>query len=711
MPHFVSPDPASEDSPKASNPLYGQLDKDGLISLEINNMADDELAEDATVLEMSAPHRASLKTPSKGSDSETSTVSDPTSEEDYDAQHVDPSQMISGSKGGGYDRDEAASNMRKERSSPALVQSGKIDAPKDERVAGARRPQRRKSIPVRLEKTGQDGRYILRADDLEMREIIKTSLLHGSAARVDSNGKKRRSRFSDLVFTRQFTTFDRQNETTATSPFHGFFTLFWLGIVVMIIKVAALNWKEHGSVFGRNEVMTLMFHRDVMVLGLTDGAMCAATAFGLGLQKVIYRNWLNWNRSGWFIQSVWEAIFLAATLSWASYRRWPWTHNVFIVLHCLVMLMKQHSYAFYNGYLSEVFKRRNLLERKLKQLDRVEPARSPTSPTFNSNSPSEGRSPTSAKDGLRSRRRSLHVVHSNSDLRCESTEVASVAAAIESGAPLDLDQVQSFERIIKWEIEDLSEELKGKSSDGKNSYPHNLTVHNWAEYTVFPTVVYELEYPRQDSINWYYVAEKTLATFGCIGVMIVVSQAFIYPCVIKTVQMREQGMVLEDRLKEFPWILADLVFPFMMEYLLSWYVIWECILNVLAEVTRFADRGFYADWWNSTSWDQYARDWNRPVHNFLLRHVYHSSISTFRVSRTAATFITFFLSAVVHELVMWSIFRTLRGYLMIMQMMQLPLVMLSRTRLLKGRRVLGNVVFWVGIFTGPSFLCSLYLIL
>lgn len=54
----------------------------------------------------------------------------------------------------------------------------------------------------------------------------------------------------------------------------------------------------------------------------------------------------------------------------------------------------------------------------------------------------------------------------------------------------------------------------------------------------------------------------------------------------------------------------------------AWYVIWECILNLLAEVTYFADRGFYADWWNSVSWDQFARDWNRPVHNFLLRHVY-----------------------------------------------------------------------------------------
>jgi sterol O-acyltransferase len=143
----------------------------------------------------------------------------------------------------------------------------------------------------------------------------------------------------------------------------------------------------------------------------------------------------------------------------------------------------------------------------------------------------------------------------------------------------------------------------------------------------------------------------------------------------------------------------------------TWYVIWECILNLLAEVTYFADRGFYADWWNSISWDQFARDWNRPVHNFLLRHVYHSSISSMKVNKYTATLITFFLSACVHELVMWCLFKKLRGYLLILQMSQLPLVQLSRSRFLRGRATLGNLIFWIGIFTGPSLLCSLYLII
>ena len=82
---------------------------------------------------------------------------------------------------------------------------------------------------------------------------------------------KRRGKFSDLVFTRQFTAFDRQNSESAGSPFHSFFTLFWLAVAIFMIRLAAANNQEYGSMLGSNEIMDIMFHRDVLVLGLSDG--------------------------------------------------------------------------------------------------------------------------------------------------------------------------------------------------------------------------------------------------------------------------------------------------------------------------------------------------------------------------------------------------------------------------------------------------------
>ncbi|KAK0644402.1 MBOAT, membrane-bound O-acyltransferase family-domain-containing protein [Cercophora newfieldiana] len=334
-------------------------------------------------------------------------------------------------------------------------------------------------------------------------------------------------------------------------------------------------------------------------------------------------------------------------------------------MHGIVMLMKQHSYAFYNGYLSEAYKRREHLLAKMKELEHVSPVQSPsrTEPLASTISTTHLTRVPSAQE-YRERRRSI------SDAKVP--DIDRIAAAIGSGEPLDGEQVHVFERILKWEVDALSDELRGKASTPERAYPNNLTLVNHYEFIVLPTLVYELEYPRSEGINFYYAAEKIAACFGVIFVMIMISQAFIYPVVMDTVRMKEQGVPLAGRFQAFPWMLSELIFPFMMEYLLAWYLIWETILNFLAEITYFADRSFYDAWWNSVSWDQFARDWNRPVHNFLLRHVYHSSISAMKVDKHTATLITFFLSACVHELVMWCIFKKLRGYLLFLQMCQLP---------------------------------------
>ena len=149
-----------------------------------------------------------------------------------------------------------------------------------------------------------------------------------------------------------------------------------------------------------------------------------------------------------------------------------------------------------------------------------------------------------------------------------ASNLIQVAEAIESGEPLDIDQIQTFQRIIKWEIDALTTDLKGKCTTSGNVYPTNLTIANHYEYIVLPILVYELEYPRSDKINWYYVAEKGIAVFGVLGIMNMVGQSLIYPVVVRTIEMKDAGMTLQQRLELFPWILSDLVFPFMMEYMM-----------------------------------------------------------------------------------------------------------------------------------------------
>ncbi|MCJ1285701.1 acyl-CoA/sterol acyltransferase [Xylographa opegraphella] len=559
--------------------------------------------------------------------------------------------------------------------------------------------------PAKLRETNALGEYILGADD----PLIKDILSRNVKREDEAQGKQTRVPFSDLIFTRQFTAFDRQNLASASSPFHGFFTAFWLGIFLLLVKLAADNWRAYGNILGPSELLEMMFDREVFVMGATDVVLCSSTVFCLVLQKAVLAGYLSWDKSGWIIQNIWQTSYIAAFFGWTVYRGWPWSHSFFILIHCLVMLMKQHSYAFYNGHLSELYKRKQVLERKLKDLEELHQA-SPNDPKVStSTAVASSYFDDTQKHALHPRPGAL-TSENVQEADSSRSGIASLVAAVKSGTGLQPEDIIHLREIIESEIDAIQKELKAKCTDSTKQYPCNLTLRNFAQYIPFPTVVYELEYPRQDRINWYYVAEKGAATFGVMVVMNVISQTYIYPVVVSTVRMAEAGMSVGERLQELPWVIVDLLLPLMIEHLLAWYVVWDCVLNLLAELTYFADRGFYSSWWNSTSFDQYARDWNRPVHNFLLRHVYHSSIAAFHLSKPAAMLATFFLSALIHELVMWCLFRKVRGYLMGMQMLQLPLVGLAKTKWMRQRKLLGNVIFWFGIITGPSCLCSLYLI-
>lgn len=83
------------------------------------------------------------------------------------------------------------------------------------------------------------------------------------------------------------------------------------------------------------------------------------------------------------------------------------------------------------------------------------------------------------------------------------------------------------------------------------------------------------------------------------------------------------------------------------------------------------------------------------------RHVYSAS-RTASLSRPVATGITFFVSAIAHELVMGCITRKFRGYGFVLMMMQMPFVMIQRMPGIRERQLLNNVMFWICMIMGLS---------
>lgn len=231
-------------------------------------------------------------------------------------------------------------------------------------------------------------------------------------------------------------------------------------------------------------------------------------------------------------------------------------------------------------------------------------------------------------------------------------------------------------------------------STDPSEYPNNLTFSNYTYYLLAPTLVYETAYPRNKSFRTKYFITQIFAGLVIIYSLYVIISEHIQPVLLETID-----------LDHFPRAIMKLMLPLLSCFLLVFYLVFHVICNAAAEITFFADRHFYSDWWNSTGWDEFSRKWNQPVHKFLFRHCYLRMISKYNFSKEAAGWFTFLFSAFLHEILLWAVFGMLRPLLFFMMMFQIPLIMFMKQ--FRGQRF-ANLFFWFGMFLGFPIISVLY---
>ncbi|KAL2172806.1 hypothetical protein VTG60DRAFT_2625 [Thermothelomyces hinnuleus] len=237
-------------------------------------------------------------------------------------------------------------------------------------------------------------------------------------------------------------------------------------------------------------------------------------------------------------------------------------------------------------------------------------------------------------------------------------------------------------------------------------YPANITFSNLAYFWWAPTLVYQPAYPRTDRIRWVFVA-KRVGEVACLSAFIWFASAQYATPVLRNsldkIATLDYMSILERLLK-----LSTIS---LVIWLAGFFALFQSFLNALAEVMRFGDREFYEAWWNSESLGTYWRTWNKPVYQFFHRHVY-SPMRSRGWSQFMSSTTVFFLSAILHELLVGVPTHNLIGVAFLGMFLQLPLIMLTaRLERLKSAngRLLGNVIFWVS-FTifGQPFAALMY---
>jgi sterol O-acyltransferase len=220
-----------------------------------------------------------------------------------------------------------------------------------------------------------------------------------------------------------------------------------------------------------------------------------------------------------------------------------------------------------------------------------------------------------------------------------------------------------------------------------------LTFIDFLYYLIYPTLVFEISYPRTESIRWSYIVEKCGLCLGLFSCLHLVCQFYILP------------HLQRSHIEPFIESVLTLVVPFCVCVWLVFYVIFDCVCNGVAELTRFANREFNKDWWNSTTMEEFSRRWNLPVHAWLHRHIFLELKKNFNCSNEFSAFVTFLVSSIFHEFILILTFRLVMPYLFLSQMLQIPLIMIGKK--LKGTSQ-GNFFFWAGIIVGIPLLSTLY---
>ncbi|KAJ9608306.1 hypothetical protein H2200_007294 [Cladophialophora chaetospira] len=237
-------------------------------------------------------------------------------------------------------------------------------------------------------------------------------------------------------------------------------------------------------------------------------------------------------------------------------------------------------------------------------------------------------------------------------------------------------------------------------------YPKNITLQNLCYFWWAPTLIYQPCYPRTDRIRWTFVFKRLGEMVGLSVFIWLVCAQYAVPLLRNSLSgMAEVNVssITERVLKLSPIA--------MIVWLAGFFALFHSFLNALAEVTRFGDRVFYEDWWNSVNLRGYWSSWNKPVYHFMRRHIYSPLVGRGWSPQAASAWV-FVFSGLLHELAIGIPSHNVLGVAFIGMVAQLPLIALtdplSKSERFGGK-VAGNCVFWLSfVIVGQPLAALIY---
>nr|XP_022308707.1 sterol O-acyltransferase 1-like isoform X2 [Crassostrea virginica] len=222
------------------------------------------------------------------------------------------------------------------------------------------------------------------------------------------------------------------------------------------------------------------------------------------------------------------------------------------------------------------------------------------------------------------------------------------------------EQIRLMMKVHAFVRENAVKVLKYKKDD-QSSEPVCPDFSKYLYFLFIPTLVYRDSYPRTRSIRWSYVVSNFGQVLACLFYTYYIFERFLVPV------FRNFG---REHITAKALILSVFgsMLPATLVLVLGFFAILHSWFNAFAEMMTFADRMFYKDWWNSTSFANYYRTWNIVVHDWLYTYIYKDVSRLSPKKRSLAMACVFFISAVAHEYVLIMCFKFFYPVLFVMFM-------------------------------------------
>lgn len=232
-----------------------------------------------------------------------------------------------------------------------------------------------------------------------------------------------------------------------------------------------------------------------------------------------------------------------------------------------------------------------------------------------------------------------------------------------------------------------------------SKYPANLTFRNMCDFLSYPTLNYEVEFAKTERIRKRFLIKRIVELIILSQLTIALIQQWIVPTV--------NNSMLPFRQMQFSHMLERLLklaIPNHVIWLFWFYLFFHSTLNIAAELTRFADREFYRDWWNSESITYFWSNWNIPVHKWCARHLYVPLLSL-GLTKCQASTAVFFVSAFFHEYLVSVPLKMFRMWAFIGMLIQLPMAQFVSSYF---NNQFANVAVWLSIIIGQPLCILMY---